>query len=120
MDLELAAKKLRTAQRAITAALEAIDAVTEQSGVVSDCSFCGEPILEGEATRRDVHSRCYLVALKMVNDGKTTWEKLESEGLVAPPGKSGRKPSNPRLEAIYAQLDAKSAELDAKKKPPKK
>jgi hypothetical protein len=116
MDLEVAAKKLRTAQKAIAAALEAIEAAAAPH-VQGECKFCNEPILETDDVTREIHNRCYLAALRMIKDEKTTWEKLESEGLVGPPGKSGRKSNNPRLKEIYDKLDAAAETLP---KPPKK
>lgn len=85
-------KKLRTAQRAINAA---IDQLTEDEGPkgqkIGVCRNCGLDLFQADDTVREIHRRCYNFLRSRVESGETSWDKLEEQGRVGPKGSPGRK-----------------------------
>lgn len=59
------------------------------------CLACGQPFIEGEKVRREMHIRCYDATWRAVRDGKTTWEERVKNGRAGEAKSPGRPPSNP-------------------------
>jgi len=97
MSIEKAAQALRVAQKAITTALEALERLevreaADQYAAAQKCKVCEKAIHPDEPTRRGVHLHCYnAVYAEFVKTGLKSLKDLEDQGLIGPPGKSGRK-----------------------------
>lgn len=88
--------KLREIAKSVDEAIEYIDHdITKEVSEgfqVGTCQACGEPIFSHEKKTRGVHRQCYnYLNNRFVRTKQKTWQDLEQEGLVGPPGKSGRK-----------------------------
>ena len=59
------------------------------------CPACGELLGENDTTQRGVHLRCYYATYRAVVAGKTTFEERQRQGKIGPPGRPGRKKTNP-------------------------
>lgn len=65
------------------------------------CCACLERIKEGQRPIRGMHPACYYATQYGIKTGKFTESERVKEGKMLPPGKPGRKPTNPvSLEAM--------------------
>lgn len=102
MDKKEVITKLLKAQKAIRAALDAMEyagsevaAESKQNYDLNDvaqtCVFCKKPIPPNQRSHRGMHSACYHFANDRVNRREITWEELQKQGLALPPARGGRK-----------------------------
>lgn len=68
------------------------------------CVGCGEPFSEGEQVRRGVCVGCYEALRRAVAAGKIDDQGAVRQGLILPPKRPGRQPTNP-LAKHFAEMD---------------
>lgn len=109
MNRQQVLRDLKEARKAIDKAIRSLNETqSDLQTVLASCRFCGKPIVEGEPTQREIHSKCYQKAYNQIRKKETTIEELENLGLIGPAARPGRRAK----ESAAGIIEAARREID--------